>query len=108
MKTTMCSRAGVAALCAAILVSSGVAGCAGKRRGKVHAPAAQPITIDGHFEDWPKDPATIASADWIFFRVAVENQAMPLQASPEPLSLWLDADANGSTGVRMPSPAPAA
>jgi endonuclease/exonuclease/phosphatase family metal-dependent hydrolase len=85
------------------------AGCAGKNRsarksGPVRAAAANPITIDGDFGDWPREGATIADANWVYFRVAVEGQSMPLQASPESLSLWLDADANPNTGVTLLSP----
>jgi hypothetical protein len=52
----------------------------------------------------PREGATIADANWVYFRVAVEGQSMPLQASPESLSLWLDADANPNTGVTLLSP----
>lgn len=112
MDTTLLRTTSKMVLTASLIASLAAApmGCAsGKNRasrksGPVRAAAANPITIDGEFGDWPREGATIADADWVYFRVAVEDQSMPLQASPESLSLWLDADANPKTGVTMLSP----
>lgn len=68
--------------------------------GAVH----RAVTMDGRFDDWPKNAATVADADWIYFRVTVQGQSAPLQASPETVALWLDADASAKTGQKMASP----
>lgn len=66
--------------------------------------ASGAIVIDGAFTDWPADTATIADPDWVYFRVMVEGQSMPLQASTDSLVLLLDADGSTATGVVMSNP----
>jgi endonuclease/exonuclease/phosphatase family metal-dependent hydrolase len=68
----------------------------------------QRIVLDGDMADWPVNVATVADDDWIYFRVNVENETAPIQASPETLELWLDADNDGRSGRAMASPADAA
>ncbi|MFN0132109.1 MAG: endonuclease/exonuclease/phosphatase family protein [Phycisphaerales bacterium] len=96
-----------AAVSASVLVVA--AGCANRGRTVASASgAARGIVIDGDFGDWPSSRASMADADYLYFRVGVENQQMPIQASTETLSLWLDADGNAETGQRMEKPADAA
>jgi endonuclease/exonuclease/phosphatase family metal-dependent hydrolase len=97
--------------------AAALAGCKGKgqkassRSNKVNQAMAtgQHLTLDGQFNDWPaSDIATIADDDFIYFRVSVEGQSGPIQASRETLELWLDVDGNARTGRVMPAPADAA
>src|SRR5437868_3322039 len=83
--------AGVALLSAALLLS----GChSGARRAGRNPPPSQraansgpasraALTLDGRFEDWPRNVATVADADWIYFRVTVQGLDAPLQGAPE-------------------------
>jgi endonuclease/exonuclease/phosphatase family metal-dependent hydrolase len=82
----------------------------GGARTKTSAAAAapdRPIVLDGSMSDWPERSAIIADADSIFFRINLEGQQYPLQASSETLALWIDLDSDAATGVQMPSPAAA-
>src|SRR5437867_1105168 len=108
---TSCGRTvWVGVLAAGLAV--GVGGCrGGPGRGQARAGIGQRInqalgrgqhlTLDGDLSDWPANVATVADADYIYFRVTVEGQAAPLQASPETLELWLDADNDRKTGHAM-------
>lgn len=86
-------------------------GCRGRgaRAGNANAPLSRgQIVLDGLFNDWPANVATVADQDWIYFRVAVEGQPAPIQASPETLELWLDADDSDRTGQSLTAPIDAA
>lgn len=65
------------------------------------------LSLDGRFDEWPARAAATADADWIYFRVSVEDASAPLQAAPDQLALWLDADGDAGTGMAMGNPAPA-
>lgn len=95
--------------------AAGLPGCkagsrAGRDSGETTVRASRPgeIVLDGKFEDWPAKSAALADADWLYFRVSVEGQTAPLQASPETVAIWLDLDGDAKTGQAMQSPAPAA
>jgi endonuclease/exonuclease/phosphatase family metal-dependent hydrolase len=96
---TLPSRAAAAALALAVL-----AGCS-----STHAPrrtlltrGQSPIQLDGELGDWDNKAAVIADSDWIYFHTTVEDASAPIQAAPETLALWLDADGNAATGAKMP------
>ncbi|MBL9032949.1 MAG: endonuclease/exonuclease/phosphatase family protein [Phycisphaerae bacterium] len=105
---TIVRRAALFAALSLPLAASFV-GCANRGGGRVapHA-AARGITIDGDTSDWPRAAASLADAHYVYFRVGVENQQMPIQASTESLALWLDADGDPATGQRMDKPTDAA
>lgn len=88
---------------------NGKAGAGGGLGSRINAAFGRgQITLDGDTSDWPEKAATIADEDWVYFRVSVEGATAPIQAAPETLELWLDADNNGTTGKNMTEPADAA
>lgn len=94
-------------LAAAITVS----GCRAAREARAERRAARAanavagaVKLDGRFGEWPADASTIADANWVYFRISVDGQENPLQASDSTLALWLDVDDNPATGKQMPSP----
>ncbi len=97
----------------AALTLSGLTGCksrggAASRTVGASSGARGVVVLDGKFSDWPAGVSTMADADWVYFRVAVEGGGKPLQAADTTLALWLDADDNPATGAQMPSPKVAA
>jgi len=112
MNTPTLRCASLAVLAALGGLLPGVPGCASARHGAAKpgpaATAGKPvITLDGQFNDWPEHVGAIADADWVYFHATVEGAVAPLQAAPETLALWLDADADVKTGATMPIPAAA-
>lgn len=121
---TFSSRAGRAVLACALIATTllSTPGCRGSRQAKANgagggggaggagrAPTGtSSIILDGKFEDWSPSASTVADADWVYFRVAIDGQAKPIQAADSTLALWLDADDNGSTGMKMSNPTAAA
>ena len=63
------------------------------------------VVLDGSVHDWPEDAALVADAHYLYFRVAAGDDA--LQASPTTVALWIDLDADASTGYVRSSPPPA-
>jgi endonuclease/exonuclease/phosphatase family metal-dependent hydrolase len=99
----------------ALSVLLGASGC--RRSQQVRSDRAAParsasahssIILDGRFEDWSAASSTFADSDWVYFRVAIDGQAKPIQSADSTLALWLDADDNGNTGIKMPAPKAAA
>jgi endonuclease/exonuclease/phosphatase family metal-dependent hydrolase len=70
--------------------------------------ASRAIVVDGIVKEWPRAAAVVADDDSLYFRVTIDGQPAPLQASPETLAFWLDLDGRAETGARMPAPADAA
>jgi endonuclease/exonuclease/phosphatase family metal-dependent hydrolase len=115
MNTTfrrICSRWLIVSLAAAAVT---VSGCRAAREARAERRAARAanavagaVKLDGRFGEWPATASTIADANWVYFRVTVDGQAKPLQASDSTLALWLDVDDNPATGKQMPSPRVAA
>lgn len=97
---------------ALMVVAAALVGCKGSKTVRVSrggeaslkSSVNAAITMDGRFEDWPAKAAMTADTDWIYFKVSVEGLNAPLQAAPDTLALWLDADSNGKTGAKMTSP----
>lgn len=92
----------------AVLALFAVAGCATSSHSssRVSMPAmassgSARIAIDGDITDWPTDDAFYANADYLYFRFMVQDQLFTLQAAPSPVTLFLDTDANASTGRRF-------
>jgi exonuclease III len=67
-------------------------------------PQGRAIMMDGRFDDWPQNTASLADAHFLYFRVTVEGHGMPLQAAPETVALWLDVDGRTDTGLRLSDP----
>ncbi len=70
--------------------------CSGSPRRA--APAAS-ITIDGDVSDWPAEVVATADADYLYLRFRIAGPLITLQASPETLSILLDADDSSATGA---------
>lgn len=70
----------------------------------VEASEGTTITIDGDNSDWPGTAAITYDESYLYFRFSVEGPERSLQASPESLVLYLDADANPATGVQPNAP----
>jgi exonuclease III len=94
---------------AGALCSSGCRNAGARARSKQVDSAASDrrIVLDGRLEEWPQGAGALADADYIYLRVSVEGQPAPLQASPEMLAIWIDADGSASTGMQMPAPSEA-
>ncbi len=91
---------------AGVFVLLVLAGCTGSDgpRGPVVPVLVQPVVLDGDVDEWP--PSVVMTSDqwWIYLRWKVAGPSQTLQASTEPLSLWLDLDTNPATGLRPDSP----
>jgi endonuclease/exonuclease/phosphatase family metal-dependent hydrolase len=90
-----------------------LSGCRAMREARAERRAARAnksasIVIDGSFNEWPANASTVADANWIYFRVSIEGNTKPLQASDTTLALWIDADDNPASGAQMPAPQVAA
>jgi len=106
MKINAAQRA-VRVILVGVLIAGvgGLSGCAkwkerrAERRAARAAKAAdRSMTLDGKFDDWPADAATVATSKFIYFRVTVQEQTQTSDA----LALWLDADNSASTGSVVP------
>jgi endonuclease/exonuclease/phosphatase family metal-dependent hydrolase len=97
----------------ASLCGCALAACASRPKGSASEPrplasASRTVVVDGDLSEWSERAAARADRDSIYFRISVEGFDHPLQGAPESLSLWLDADGSGATGLRMPAPPAAA
>lgn len=99
-------RAGAAGLAASLFIALtvGIAGCttgSGQRAGT----SSTAIVLDGDASEWPHAASVTADSGFVYFRFGVEDELTTIQHTASPVSLWLDADANASTGKRMTRPA---
>jgi len=65
-------------------------------------PAGPSFSLDGDIQEWDAQAAAVADGESIFLRFRVpkgpDGRAQTLQHSPKTVALYLDADANTSTG----------
>ncbi len=94
------------------LVALALAACTSPQHAtsRVSMPAmasagAARIAIDGDITDWPTDDAFYANSDHLYFRFMVQDQLFTLQSAPTPVTVFLDTDADASTGRRFSQPA---
>lgn len=97
--------------CALVSVIGLLAGCGGGggRSGDPVIPVlSQPVVLDGEVGEW--SPSVVMTTDewWVYLRWKVSGPSQTLQASTEPLTLWLDLDTNPATGNRPAAPRGAA
>ena len=92
--------------CALVGVLALFAGCTGDGgpSGPVVPVLSQPVVLDGDISEW--SPSVVMTSDewWIYLRWKVAGPSQTLQASNEPLSVWLDLDTNPATGLRPDAP----
>lgn len=66
------------------------------------APVASPeplaIVIDGDTSEWPASLAAVADEHYLYLRFSVADEQFTLQSASRSVSVWVDCDANGSTG----------
>lgn len=79
-----------------------LSGCGGGARGGGGSlrPAAtwgRQIDLDGQASDWPESAASVADANYLYFRVNLPEE-VTLQQSPEPATIMVDLDNSASTG----------
>lgn len=84
-------------------LSLGAGGCA-HRPSHVAAPtaAATPeevsVVIDGDTSEWPAALAAVADEHYLYLRFSVADEQFTLQSASRSVSVWIDCDANASTG----------
>lgn len=98
MSTSTLHRSGLLLLCLSGLALTGCQQAQLQRNAL--APHGRAIVMDGFFNDWPQNTASLSDDQFLYFRVSVEGHGMPLQAAPETVALWLDIDNNPATGIR--------
>ena len=67
-----------------------------------HASSAKVVELDGTLTDWPGELGQWSDERYLYLRLS-PPEVVTLQASAEPLALYLDADGNTATGVAPPS-----
>jgi endonuclease/exonuclease/phosphatase family metal-dependent hydrolase len=102
-----------ATIVAALLTAASLAplGCKSQGRAGPASPAATPdrrVLLDGDLSEWTQRVAATADEEYVYFRISIEGLDAPIQAAPQTIALWLDADASSATGARLPAPADAA
>lgn len=82
-----------------------LAGACTTRPASVASPmdAAEPISIviDGDTSEWPATLAAMADEHYLYTRFSVADEQFTLQSAPRSVSLWVDCDANASTGAAV-------
>jgi endonuclease/exonuclease/phosphatase family metal-dependent hydrolase len=81
------------------------AGACAIRPSPVASPieTAEPISIviDGDTSEWPPTLAAMADEHYLYTRFSVADDQFTLQSAPRSVSLWIDCDANASTGAAV-------
>lgn len=98
----------LAAAAAGILLGGCASNDGYRRPRNAQAQAQRSIVIDGDLGEWAEDAAGTADQDYLYFRVAQGEDAFPLQAGPQSLTLWLDTDGDRATGRQLGDPAQSA
>lgn len=65
--------------------------------------ATEPISIviDGDTSEWPAESAALADEHYLFVRFSVADEQFTLQSASRSVSVWVDCDANASTGAAV-------
>ena len=82
-----------------------IAGACAQRPAPVVAAVdpAEPISvvIDGDTAEWPAESAAIADEHYLYVRFSVADEQFTLQSASRSVSVWVDCDANASTGAAI-------
>jgi endonuclease/exonuclease/phosphatase family metal-dependent hydrolase len=99
----------LAAIAGCVLAVGGCAGGGGgggkpeanlvAREGSGRDGGAAKLLLDGDVRDWTDGAVAAGDEHYLYTRFTVENEVFTLQAAAETVSVLLDVDANGATGV---------
>lgn len=88
--------------CALAVIGFGIGSCAG---WPLTPPPEYTVRLDGDVEEWASTGVATSDEHYLYLRFTLEGEQFSLTSAPRTVSIFIDSDANATTGTRHADPA---